>query len=403
MKIVIVGNGLAGTMAGKTVRELDPEAEIEILGEERHPYYPRPNLIEYLAGRLPYEKLFAFPQDWTERQRIALRLGEKVVRIRPAERQIETASGDTRGYDALLLATGARAAVPPVPGIDRKGVFVLRTLDDASALAGRLASSRRVAVLGGGLLGLEIARAIRGREAPGEVTVVEFFDRLLPRQLDPAAAAILKAQFERAGIAVRLGAVATEILGGDEARGIQFRSGEVLGADTVVVAAGIKPETGVAAAAGLQVGRGIVVDDRLRTSAPGVFAVGDAAEHKGRIYGIIPAAFEQARAAAYNILGRDKDYGGTMPANTLKVAGLSLTSVGEIDAAGPGYESRVRSAPEAGLYRKIVLQEGRLADAIWMGTKKGAAEISRLVALQSDVGSLKDALLADDFDFVELA
>lgn len=403
MKIVVIGNGLAGTMAAKTVRELDPEAEVVILGEERAPYYPRPNLIEYLAGRLPYEKLFAFPEGWAERQRIELRLGEKVVRIRPAERRVETAAGASVGYDALLLATGARAAVPPVPGIGRKGVFVLRTLDDANALAAHLSAPRRVAIIGGGLLGLEIARALRGRPVPSEIEVVEFFDRLLPRQLDPAAAALLKTQFEKAGIAVRLGASVSEILGAEEARGVQFKSGDVLGADTIVVAAGIKPETGAAAEAGLQVARGIVVDDRMRTSAPGIYAAGDAAEHKGRIYGIIPAVFEQARVAAYNIAGQDKGYGGSTPANTLKVAGLYLTSVGEIDAQGPGYESFVRSVPESGGYKKIVLREGRLAGAIWMGTKKGAAEITRLVALGHDVGTLKDALLADDFDFAELA
>jgi len=403
VRIVVVGNGLAGTMAGKTAREILPEAEIEIVGEERYPYYPRPNLIEFLAGRLPYDRLFAFPEGWAERQRIGLRLGERVVRLKPGEHRIETASGASLGYDALLLATGSRAAVPPVAGVERRGVFVLRTLDDALALVERLSSSRRVVVLGGGLLGLEIARAIRGRETPSEVEVVEFFDRLLPRQLDPGAADLLKSQFEKAGIAIRLGAAATEILGAEETSGVRFRSGETAAADTVVIAAGVKPETGVAAEAGLEVGRGIVVDDRLRTSAPRIYAAGDAVEHRGRLYGLIPAAFEQARAAASNIAGQDRAYDGTIPSNTLKVAGLYLTSIGEIDAEGPGAESRLRSVPEAGLYKKIVLRDGRLTGAIWMGTKTGAAEIARLVALRKDVGSVKDALLADDFDFSELA
>jgi nitrite reductase (NADH) large subunit len=191
-------------------------------------------------------------------------------------------------------------------------------------------------------------------------------------------------------------------LGDDAVRGLRLGSGEALEADAVVVAAGIKPETGLAAAAGLTAARGIVVDDRLRTSAPGIFAAGDVAEHQGRIYGIIPAAFEQARAAAANMLGQDRPYAGTVPFNTLKVAGLYLTSAGEIDAEGPGFESLVRSVPEAGLYKKIVLQEGRLAGAIWMGTKRGAAEISRLVAVKRDVTSIKKALLEDDFDFTEL-
>ena len=400
MNVVIVGGGLAGTMAAKTLRELDQDVGIEIFAEEPCPYYPRPNLVEFVAGRLPCEKLFAFPEGWAEKQRIVLHLGEKVARVRPADKTVETASGSSSRYDALLLATGARAAVPPVIGADRKGVFVLRTLADAQDLIEHLGTHRRVAVLGGGLLGLEIARAIRGREA--EVDVIEFFDRLLPRQLDPQSAALLKGQIERSGISVRLGTVTKEILGNGGVRGLRFESGDELPADAVIIAAGIKPEIGPAVEAGLQVARGIVVDDRLRTSVPGIFAAGDVAEHRGRIYGIIPAAFEQARAAAYNMLGQDKPYAGTMPFNTLKVAGLYLTSVGEIDAAGPGYESLVRTVPEAGLYKKIVLQEGRLVGAIWMGTKKGASEISRLVTLHKDVETRKQDLLEDEFDFGEI-
>jgi nitrite reductase (NADH) large subunit len=400
VKVVVVGNGVAGTLAAKTLRELDQDVEIEIIGEEGYPYYPRPNLIEYLAGRLPYEKLFAFPDGWADKLRIGLRLGEKAVRISPEEKTVETAAGSSHPYDALLLATGARAALPPIPGIDRKGIFVLRTLDDAQALIDHLRDSRRVAILGGGLLGLEIARAIRNRGA--EVEVVEFFDRLLPRQLDPAAAAILKAQFEAGGISIRLKAFAKEVLGQDEMSGLRFETGSDLEADTLVVAAGIKPEVALAAEAGLRVGKGVYVDDRLQSSAPGIFAAGDAAEHRGRIYGIIPAAFEQARVAAYNILAQDKPYGGTLPSNTLKVAGLFLTSVGEIDTEEAGCEALVRSAPEAGLYKKIVLCKGRVIGAIWMGTKKGAPEINRLVAARKNIEPLRDELLQDDFDFSEI-
>ena len=400
MKVVIVGNGLAGTMAAKTIRELDGDAGIEIFGEERYPYYPRPHLVEYLAGRLPSAKLFAFPEGWAERQRIGVRLGERVTRIRPAERKIETVSGLERFYDVLLLATGGRAVRPEVDGIAKPGVFVLRTLDDANALIDHLGAHQRVAVLGGGLLGLEIARAIRSREV--EVTVVEFFDRLLPRQLDQAAAAILRAHFEKLGISVRLAAVVKEILGVGGVQGLRFESGERLDADTVIVAAGVVPEVGPAQEAGLDIGRGIIVDDRMRTSAPAIFAAGDAAEHRGRIHGIIPAAFDQARAAAFAMMGQDKPYGGTVPFNTLKVAGIDLTSVGEIDAKGEGYEALVRSRPEAGLYKKIVLRQGRLVGGIWMGTKKGAAELSRLVAVERHVEALKKDLLEDDFNFAEI-
>lgn len=401
MNVLIVGNGLAGTLAAKSLRELDPDLGIEVLGEERHPYYPRPNLIEYVAGRLPLEKIFAFPEEWAARQGITLRLGEKVARILPAEKKVETAAGAVLSYDALLIATGARAALPPVPGVDRKGVFVLRTLDDAHDLIAYLEGHRRVAVLGGGLLGLEIARALRGRG--GEVRIVEFFDRLLPRQLDPAAAAILKVQFERMGVPVVLGAVTKEILGDGAVRGLRLEGGAEIEADGVVVAAGIKPEIGPAKEAGLIVGRGVVVDDRMRTSDPAIYAAGDAAEHRGRIYGIIPAAFDQARAAARNMLGQDVPYAGTVPSNTLKVAGLAVTSVGEFGAEGPGVESLVRSDPDKGLYKKIVVRDGRAVGAIWMGTNKGALDVARLVAFGKAVDVRKADLLEDTYDLSELA
>ena len=401
MKIVIVGNGLAGTLAAKTVRELDPEAGIEIFGEEKYAYYPRPNLIEFLAGRLPYEKLFAFPEIWSTRQRIGLHFGERVARIRPDERTVESEAGGIFPYDALLLASGARAVVPPLAGNGLKGVFVLRTLDDALAILDHLRTHAHVAVLGGGLLGLEIARAIRGRGA--EVSVVEFFDRLLPRQLDPAAAGILKNQIEKTGISVRLGAISREILGVAEVRGIRFESGDEVEADLVVIAAGVKPELALAKDAGLTVDRGIVVDNCLRTSRPEIFAAGDVAEHQGQVYGIIPASFEQARAAGFNMLGMDMPYSGTVPSTTLKVAGLYVTSVGEVNPEARVHEVLVRSVPEDGLYKKIVLKEGRLVGAIWMGTKKGASEIGRLVALKKDIEIRKGSLLEDTFDFSEMS
>ena len=401
MKIIIVGNGLAGTMAAKTVREIDPDAGIEIFAEGKHAYYPRPNLIEFLAGRLPYEKLFAFPEIWSSRQRIDLHFGERVSKIRPDERRIETSLGGVIPYDALLLASGARAAVPPLKGSGLKGVFVLRTLDDTLAILDYLRTHAHVAVIGGGLLGLEIARAIRSRGA--EVSVLEFFDRLLPRQLDPAAAGILKSEIEKTGISVRLGAISREILGPAEARGIRFESGDEIKVDLVVIAAGIKPDLVLAKDAGLTVGRGVVVDDYMRTSRPEIFAAGDVVEHQGKVYGIIPASFDQARASAHNMLRMDMPYAGTAPSTTLKVAGLFVMSVGEVHPEGRGHEVIVRSVPEQGLYKKLVLKEGRLVGAIWMGMKKGALEIGRLVALKKNVESRKGDLLEDSFDFTEMS
>ena len=397
MRAVIVGSGLAGTMAAKTLRELDPDVEIEIFGEENYPYYPRPNLIDFVAGRLPFDRLFAFPPDWNSRQRIEVHSGQKIERIRPAQKNIETASGHLVLYDVLLLANGCRAAIPPLRGSGQRGVFVLRTLDDALAILDYMKGHPRAAVIGGGLLGLEIARALK--TAGEEVAVVEFSDRLLPRQLDSAGAEILKGQIEKMGIEVRVGTVTEEILGEGAVKGLRLQGGERMDADMVIIAAGVNPETGPAREAGLAVNRGIVADDRLRSSAEGIFVAGDAAEHRGSVYGIIPASFEQSRTAAYNMLGIEKPYSGTAPSTTLKVAGLSVTSVGLVAPEAGGYEVLVRALPGAGLYKKIVHKDGLLVGAIWMGTKKGVPEINRLVALNKNVDRWKDGLLEDTFDW----
>ena len=400
MRAVIVGSGLAGTMAAKSLRELDSSIEIEVFAEERYPYYPRPNLIEFVAGNLPYEKLFAFPENWEERQDIVRRSGEPIVRIDSASGKVEVRDGRRSAFDRLLLANGSSALVPPIRGAEKKGVFVLRTLDDALAILEYLKDHQKVAVLGGGLLGLEIARALKTRGA--SVVVNEFFDRLLPRQLDVRGAEILKVQIEKLGIEIRLGVETEEITGAGAAAGLKFKGGDEAGTDMVVVAAGVRPNISMAKEAGIAVDRGIVVDDFLETNRPGIFAAGDVVQHRGRVYGIIPASFDQARVAAFNMLSREKPYGGTVPSNQLKVAGVSVISVGQVDPEGEGFEVRVREAPEAGIYKKIVIRNGSLAGAVWMGTRKGAAEITRLAASGKNIDQWKADLLQDDFDFSNL-
>jgi nitrite reductase (NADH) large subunit len=398
VNVVIVGNGLAGTLAAKSIRDLDDRAAITILAAEPHPYYPRPNLIEYLAGRLPEDKLFAFPASWPETNRIDLQLGTPVRRIRPADRVVETAGGTIVPYDRLLLADGASAAIPPITGAAKPGVFTLRTIEDAQALLEYHRTHRRVVVLGGGLLGLEIARALGARGA--EVVVAEIFSYLLPRQLDPPGAAVLKSRLEDGGIKVRLGLSCEEIVGESEAQGVRFKDGSRLETDLVVIAAGVVPNTALAREAGLAVERGVVVDDRMAASAADIYAAGDGAQHRGRLYGIIPASFAQSRIAAENILGRDKRYDGTIPSNQLKVSDLPLLSVGTIaPVSGADFEEFRVARPESGLYKKIVLRNDVLVGAIWMGTKIGASAIAKAVLEGRNVADRKAEILQDDFDY----
>ncbi len=399
-RVIVIGNGLCGTIFAKTLRDLDPETEIEIFGQEQYLYYPRPNLIEFLAGHMPYDRLFAFQEAWYSEHNIGLRLAQKVERIDPATKTVELKNQGVREYDKLLLANGAYAGVPPIRNADMAGVFTLRTLEDALAIQTYLKNRKKVAVIGGGLLGLEIARALNAGEA--EVTVIEFFPRLLPRQLDTRAATLLKQQIESMGIQVLLGKTTEEILGEGEASGLRFKDGGEIAADMVVVAAGVRPYLDLAQEAGLATDKGVIVNSQLQTSHPDIYAAGDVSEHKGRVYGIIPASFQQARTAAYNIAGQLQEYEGTVPSNTLKVMGVNVTSVGLVNPEEEGYEELFKLDEPHGRFKKVVLQDGALVGAIWMGSKEGVNEISRLVAQNAKIGDHKADILEDGFDFSKL-
>jgi nitrite reductase (NADH) large subunit len=397
MRVFVVGNGLAGTIASKTLRELDPTADIDIFTDETHLYYPRPNLIEFLAGNKTLTDLFAFSEEWYTSRNISIHLGQPIKKIYPDSKEIEPDGEKRESYDVLLLANGASSWIPPILGAEKNGVFTLRTLEDALALLEWIKDHSNVVIIGGGLLGLEIARAVRSRGAT--VQVVEFFPRLLPRQLDTEGASVLQSQIENMGIKVQLGIVTEEIFGEEKVEGLKFKNGEELETQTAVVAAGVRPNIGLAADAGLETDKGIIVDDYLRTSHPDIYAAGDNVQHRDRIYGIIPASFNQARVAAFNIAGQEKKYTGTIPSNTLKVVGLDLTAIGIVTPEEGIYEEYRQSIKKEGIYKKIVVQNGKVVGAIWMGTKENVNEISRIIIQQIDVERWKGFLVEEDFDF----
>jgi len=397
LRVIIVGNGLAGIISAKTLRELDKKVEIEVFAEEKYHYYPRPNLIEFLAGTIPFERMFAFPQEWYREQNINIHVGKPVKRIFPDSQEIEVAGGKKEKYESLLLANGSFSFIPPFEGTGKKGIFALRTLDDAFELLEYLKNHQRVVVIGGGLLGLEIARAMKSRGA--RVDVVEFFDRLLPRQLDIQGASMLKVQIENMGINVHFGLATEEILGQNDVRGLRFKGEREIEMDMAIVAAGVRSNIRLAKDAGLETDRGLVTDDYLQSSNPKIFGAGDVIQHRGRVYGIIPSSFNQARVVASNILGKKEKYEGTVPSNTLKVAGLDLTSVGLVNPEEGTSEEFRKEKKEEGIYKKVVIQKGVVVGAIWMGTKKGVNEIIRIISQKINIEKHKISLLEDDFDY----
>jgi nitrite reductase (NADH) large subunit len=400
MKVVIVGLGVAGAHAARTIATERPGTQIEIYGAEPHLYYARPKLPAFLAGEIEQDELYLYPSAWYEERGITVHTGARVERVDPHAHRITLAEGTDVGYDRLLLATGSSAFVPPIEGVSLPGVFALRTLDDAARIRAYARAGKRAVVIGGGLLGLEAARSLRALGL--EVTALESGPWLMRRQLDEEGAAIFQKLITGLGIGVQLNAVTERIEGTSGPQAVLLRDGLRLPADLVLVAAGVRSNLQLAQAASLDTNRGVVVGSHLQTSAPDIYAAGDVAEFNGTVYGIVPAAIEQARAAARNLAEiAPEEYGGTVPTNTLKIVGIDLTSAGEISGTGEGF-TELRRAEPAGRYIKLVLKDGRLQGAILLGHKEKVSLISQAVARQLEVGSRTDALLDDAFDWKSL-
>jgi nitrite reductase (NADH) large subunit len=401
MIYVIVGNGVAGVTAAQSIVRADPSAEVHIFGAEPYPYYRRPLLWEFIAGQIEQDELTFRPPEWYTQRGIRLHLGVRVTTLDPAAHRLTLADGSQADYDRALLATGGRPFVPPCEGTDKEGVFTLRTLDDARAIRAYAQQVATAVVIGGGLLGLETARALH--TAGLGVTVVEFFPYLLPRQLDQEGAQVLQSLLEAQGLQVITGATTEAVLGDVCADCIRLKDLRIVGGDLVLFSTGIRSEVSLAQEAGLEVHRGIVVDGHLQTSAEDIFAAGDAAEFDGRVYGIIPPAIEQARVAAANMVAPGSTtYAGTLPTTTLKVAGAELTSLGECVVEGAEYTQLRHADPAAGHYRKVVLRDGRIVGAILLNDKERTKPITRLVERRADVSAFADRLLDDDFDLKSL-
>ncbi|HDR16715.1 MAG TPA: NAD(P)/FAD-dependent oxidoreductase [Desulfobacteraceae bacterium] len=397
MRYLIAGNGVAGTTAAEQIRKYDPEGEVAVVTEEDVPFYYRLRLNEFIAGEIDVDKLIAKKENWYREQRIDLKLGVRLVGGDPSGRTMEDDEGGRYFYDRLLIATGSHSFIPPVKGADVKGVYALRSISDARAIVEAAGRSSDCVLIGGGLLGLEAGNALR--KMGKKVCVVEFFPRLLPRQLDEDGARLLQQIMEDMGFSFRLGAKTGEIAGADEVKRVELEGGESLPAQMVVVSAGVRPNLELADSLGLDKDKGIKVDDRLQTSVQDIFAAGDVTEYRGIPYGIWPAAMEQGKIAGANMAGGSEQYSGTTMANTLKVVGVDLASAGDIDAEGK-LESKTEI--REGVYRKIVLDGGVIKGCIMLGDTRGFNEITRAMKAGKDVSGFKDRLVAGGFDFSTL-
>jgi len=284
-------------------------------------------------------------------------------------------------------------------GADSPGVFTLKTLADADRIKAAAAQAKTVVLIGGGLLGLEAGNGLR--KLGLKVVVVEFFPRLLPRQMDVPGAAILQSQMEDMGFTFHLGAVTEEIVPGPEGLQVCLKGGEKIRGNLVLISAGVRPDLSLAQAAGLAVDKGVTVDDTMKASQEDVYAAGDLIEHRGRLYGIWPAAMEQGRVAGAAMAGQEATYAGTLPSNVLKVVGIDLVAAGDIDADGK-LNALVHQDQAKKTYRKLVIQDNCLVGAILLGDIRGNGEIQAAIKAKKDISALKSELARADFDFKRL-
>jgi nitrite reductase (NADH) large subunit len=406
VSVVVLGNGIAGVTAADFVRRGHPDCEIHVVGSESHVLYNRMGISRLVYGRSAMQGLYLLPEQWYDDHQIIAWLNTQASRIDLASRQVFLATGDTLPYDRLILAMGSSSASPPVEGFGRPGSFVLRSAADAMQIRAYAQEHgcREAVVAGGGLLGLEAGHSLH--ELGLRVTILERGGRLLSRQIDEYGSELVDAHFSRIGMQVLYRAESQALTGEDRVRAVTLKDGRTLRCDMFLAAVGIRPNAGLARQAGIEVNRGVIVDDRMQTSAPGVFAAGDVAEHGGQVFGLWPIAAKQGEAAAVNALGGDITLTSEVPATILKGVDLDLFSIGR-PAAEPGDQVVVSEDPDpaAPSYRRLVLSGGRAVGGIVLGTHpedvaavtaavKNRAEISpELVAglRRGDWGQLKDA------------
>jgi len=389
--LVVVGNGMA---AARLVDELAKAAlgryAIAVIGDEPRLAYNRVLLSSVLAGETASHDIELRPAAWWRDRGVTLKYGCVAAEIDVGRRELKIAGEESVAFSKLVLATGSTPLRLNVPGADLAGVHTFRDSRDVDLLLALAAKKKRVVVVGGGLLGLEAAYGLA--KAGAAVTLLHLMDRLMERQLDAPAAELLKTLVERKGIRILLGANTAALLGDFSVTGVELTDGRRIDADAVIFAAGIRPNIALAKEAGIAVNRGILVDDHLQTAAPGIFALGECAEHRGICYGLVEPAYEQARVLAQHLAGGAAGYAGSVVATNLKVSGVSVFSAGDFIGAD-GSEAIVLNDVRRGTYKKLVIAQGRLTGAVLVGDVADALWYLELIRSRAPIADIRSVMM----------
>ena len=389
--LVIVGNGMA---AARLVDELSKTSlgryAVAVIGDEPRLAYNRVLLSSVLAGETASHDIELRPATWWRDRGVTVKYGSLASEIDVGRRELKIAGEESVEFSRLVLATGSTPLRLNVPGSDLSGVHTFRDTRDVDILLALAARKKPVVVIGGGLLGLEAAYGLAKAGTP--VTLLHLMDRLMERQLDASAAALLKSLVERKGIKVELNANTARIHGERRVEGVELADGRRIEADAVIFAAGIRPNVALAKEAGIAVNRGIAVDDHLETSAQNIFALGECAEHRGICYGLVEPAYEQARVLAQHLAGKGASYPGSVVATNLKVSGVGVFSAGDFLGAD-GSEAIVLSDAKRGTYKKLVIAEGKLAGAVLIGDTADALWYLDMIRAKQSVAPIRKEMM----------
>ena len=391
-KLVVIGNGMAGCRAVQEVLKRDPERyEITIFGAEPRVNYDRIMLSPVLAGEKTFADIVINDEAWYRDNGITLHAGSAVEAIDPARRTVRAADGIEVAYDRLILATGSDPVRLPLPGADLAGVVTFRDLDDVEAMVAAARPGAKAVVIGGGLLGIEAAYGLSKRGM--SPTVVHLLDVLMERQLDASAGFLLTQALAEKGVETVLEAQSEEIVGeAGRVAGLKLKDGRVLPCDLLVMAVGIRPNTALAKAAGLEIGRGVVVDDSLCTSDPAISAIGECVEHRGQCYGLVAPIWDMCRTLGAALTGGAAAYEGSSLSTRLKVSGVDVFSAGK-HTGGEGCEDIVFRDAGRGVYKRIVLENGCVAGAVLFGDAADGAWYFDLMRSGQPVGDIRETLV----------